>query len=61
MPEEVIKEFTSLYNVVFKAKKKPAPPPEKPVEKPKDTPAVSSFQQRINDIYKNSQNKGILY
>ena len=58
VPDEVVKEFSSLYNVVFKAKKKPAPPPEKPIEKQK-APEISSFQQRINEIYKNSQNKKV--
>ena len=57
VPDEVINAFSNLYNVVFKAKKKPAPPPEKPIEKPKSAPAVSAFQQKMNDIYKNAQNK----
>ena len=51
VPEEVVQEFTKLYNVVFKAKKKPAPPPEVKVQ-PKKAPQVSSFQQKMNDIYK---------
>jgi ankyrin repeat protein len=56
-PEEVLQEFTSLYNVVFRAKKKPEPVPKlEEVEAPRRQLAVSSFQQAINNIYKESQN-----
>jgi len=56
-PEEVFQEFTSLYNVVFRAKKKPEPVPKlEEVEAPRRQLAVSSFQQAINNIYKESQN-----
>ena len=52
VPEEVLQEFTKLYNVVFKAKKKPVPPPEVKVQPKK--PQVSSFQEKMNNIYKDA-------
>ena len=54
VPEEVVEEFNNLYKIVFKAKKKPAPPPEPPKPEVKKN-TVSSFQQRMNEIYKSAQ------
>ena len=61
VPEEVLQEFTNLYSVVFRAKKKPEPPPK--LEEASATArrppplAVSSFQQAINNIYKETQHQ----
>ena len=54
LPEEVIDEFSKLYMVKIKAKKKPQPVPEIPKEEPKKVLAVSSFQQQMNAIYQQS-------
>ena len=54
VPEEVIQAFTNLYNVVFKPKKKPAPVPE-PAKVETKKLQVSSFQQRMNEIYKDAK------
>ena len=54
LPEEVIEEFSKLYMVKIKAKKKPVPAPEIPQEQPKKVLAVSSFQQQMNAIYQQS-------
>jgi len=58
VPEEIIQEFTNLYSVVFRPKKKPAPPPEIPIQKPVIKTELSTFQQRMNDIYKEAQKNG---
>ena len=58
VPEEIIQEFTNLYSVVFRPKKKPAPPPEIPIQKPVKKTELSTFQQRMNDIYKEAQKNG---
>merc|ERR1719270_754296 len=51
LPEEVIDEFSKLYMVKIKTKKKPEPVPELPKEEPKKVLAVSSFQEQMNAIY----------
>merc|ERR1711915_672480 len=55
LPEEVIEEYSKLYRVVIKAKKKPEPPPEAPKPEPKKMLPLSKFQQQMNDIYKESE------
>ena len=52
LTEEVLKEFTKLYKVKVKQKKKPEPVPEPVKEEPKKVLPVSSFQQKMNEIYK---------
>ena len=54
LTEEVIEEFSKLYMVKIKAKKKPEPVPEIPKEEPNKVLAVSSFQQQMNAIYQQS-------
>ena len=50
----MIEEFSKLYMVKIKAKKKPEPVPEIPKEEPNKVLAVSSFQQQMNAIYQQS-------
>lgn len=54
LTEDVITEFSKLYMVKIKAKKKPEPVPEIPKEEPKKVLAVSSFQEQMNAIYQQS-------
>ena len=54
LTDDVINEFSKLYMVNFKAKKKPEPVPEIIKEEPKKVLAVSSFQEQMNAIYKES-------
>ena len=52
LTEDVLNEFTKLYKVKVKPKKKPEPVPEPAKEEPKKVLPVSSFQQKMNEIYK---------
>ena len=54
LPEDVINEFSKLYMVKIKAKKKPEPVPDIPKEEPKKVMPVSSFQEQMNAIYQQS-------
>jgi len=55
LPEEVIEEFSKLYRVIIKSKKKPELPPKATKQEPKKTLGVSKFQQQMNDIYNQSE------
>ena len=55
--DNVLTEFSNLYKVKVKPKKKPEPIPEPVKEEPKKVLPISSFQQKMNDIYK----QGIFY
>ena len=52
LSDEVLSEFAKLYKVNVKQKKKPEVIPEPVKEEPKKVLPISSFQQKMNDIYK---------
>merc|ERR1712106_407091 len=55
LPEDVIEEYSNLYRIVIKTKKKPEPPPEAPKQEPKKTLGLSKFQEQMNEIYNTSE------